>query len=264
MSAAAYGYADFAKECHTGPLDVMEIGNAVVWAGKWVDMDDDLTWTLRIRLNDMWRGLNSAPLVAADEDAQQLLSAYPELFAIKYPPTISLDWPDYGVPPMDKEWWQSLADAIAALPPDSHVAVYCQGGHGRTGTALSILASLSGVVPKGGDPIDWVRRNYCGEAVESWSQVEYVQKITGELSSCIPAAHKKKGGKYGAQFPLWSQDANGKWMADYGNTATSAVEGAGVVGFTARADGSEEEIIPSYITKSAAKATVHTLAKKGK
>ena len=56
---------------------------------------------------------------------------------------------------------------------------YCQGGHGRTGTALAIIGALSNCIPPGVDPVAEVRRRYCDLAVESAAQIEYIEAITG-------------------------------------------------------------------------------------
>lgn len=200
----AYGTSGLVPNCHTGPLDVMEIGGSVIWASKWDDMNDDLTWDLRIRLNDRFAFLDGSPLINADEKAQKLFAATPELLAVQYPPTISINWPDYGTPPLDKAWWKGMVTALSNMPAGSNVAIYCQGGHGRTGTALSILAALSGNVPANTDPVYWVRKNYCEEAVESWSQIDYIGQMTGEEITSLPTSQlKANADKASGKNDLW-------------------------------------------------------------
>jgi len=87
---------------------------------------------------------------------------------------------------VSKEWWKSLVNAIKGLSEEGDIGIYCYGGHGRTGTALSILASLSGNVPEKEDAVDWVRRNYCPEAVESWVQIDYIKQVTGKEVVSVP------------------------------------------------------------------------------
>lgn len=200
--------------CHKGALDVMEIGGSVIWASGWADMDDDLTWDLRIRLNDRFAILDGSPLITADDRAKKLFATTPEILAVQFPPTISINWPDFGTPPLDKAWWQGLTKALTAMPKGSNVAIYCQGGHGRTGTALSILAYLSGNVPANTDPVYWVRKNYCEEAVESWAQIDYIKEMTGEEITSLPTSQLKHNDKQAQQSSLWEgweKDAGGVW-----------------------------------------------------
>lgn len=221
MSKTAYAAKDttstlgtqYAWEaCHTGQVDVMTIGKAVIWSGKWDDMNDDLSWDLRIRLSDRfrWGGEVGSPLLTADEGAKALL--LPEVTGIKYPPTLSVDWRDFGSPALDRQWWEGLVRSFQAWEGDQEraVALYCEGGHGRTGTALSILASLSGQVPEGDDPVAWVRKNYCQEAVESWAQVDYIEHMTGAKVSVHPTSVKKQN-----YMPAYSKNADGQWEVEF-------------------------------------------------
>ena len=56
----------------------------------------------------------------------------------------------------------------------SKVEIACAGGTGRTGSALAILARLSGV--PSGDAIAWVRANYRPRAVETFRQRRWVER----------------------------------------------------------------------------------------
>lgn len=82
-------------------------------------------------------------------------------------------WPDFGLP-------RSTADAVAALK-EAHaragverVEVACDGGTGRTGAALALLAVLSGVAPD--EAVDWVRARYRPRAVETPWQRWWVRR----------------------------------------------------------------------------------------
>lgn len=98
-------------------------------------------------------------------------------------PIFNMPWADFDVPGMDYAWWDTLADNIAGIvvPDGARVAVAfaCDGGHGRTGTALSIIAQLLGEVPTGEDPVKWVRARYCENAVETIEQLAYVESVSG-------------------------------------------------------------------------------------
>jgi len=53
------------------------------------------------------------------------------------------------------------------------VAIFCLGGHGRTGYLASIILGLMEYK----DPIKFIRDNYCISAVESLSQIEQIGEI---------------------------------------------------------------------------------------
>jgi hypothetical protein len=80
-------------------------------------------------------------------------------------------WPDFRLP-------RSTPDAIAALADaydrarTSRVEIACDGGTGRTGTALAILARWSGVPADAA--VVWVRENYRARAVETPWQRRWV------------------------------------------------------------------------------------------
>jgi protein-tyrosine phosphatase len=102
---------------------------------------------------------------------------------------IRLGWPDGGVPEMQEKDWRDLLDLLQELSRRRKsclkVLVCCVGGHGRTGTALSILAALSGVEPE--NPVGFIRQEYCRRAVETKPQCSYIRKIAKLDSEDDPA-----------------------------------------------------------------------------
>lgn len=95
-------------------------------------------------------------------------------------PVVYISCPDYSVPSLGKKFWLDLIDTINIewqAGRITGVTVCCVGGHGRTGTALSILASLTGRCES--DPVAFVRKHYCEKAVESKGQIEYIEAMTG-------------------------------------------------------------------------------------
>ena len=54
------------------------------------------------------------------------------------------------------------------------VEIACGGGHGRTGTALAVLAVIDRVSPK--DAVAFVRANYHSHAVETPWQRRFVER----------------------------------------------------------------------------------------
>lgn len=95
-------------------------------------------------------------------------------YEAKSPKGISIDWPDFGVPPLPREFWQALAARLKG--ERGKLFIGCTAGHGRTGTALAILGYFWGLTKT---PIAWVREVYSPMAVETEGQVEYVAQITG-------------------------------------------------------------------------------------
>jgi hypothetical protein len=96
-------------------------------------------------------------------------------------PAIVIDWSDWKGIDIDIMAW--LVDgAINNLRDSRKLDVGCYGGHGRTGTFLACLAGkLENLDARAA--ILAVRKRYCEEAVESYSQVGTVASF---LKSQIP------------------------------------------------------------------------------
>jgi len=104
--------------------------------------------------------------------------------------TIRLDWPDFEAGKLSKPEWELLTAYLkerAASYAKFPVIVACMGGHGRTGTALSILACLNNVVPKNTCPVEFIRATYCKKAVENDKQLKYITKMTGYKTTAKPS-----------------------------------------------------------------------------
>jgi hypothetical protein len=97
------------------------------------------------------------------------------------PPCIEVDWSDGDEPPMDLEWFESLYEYVSSQ--NARVLIHCHGGHGRTGTALAILAHLYGWK---GDVVKTLREVYCAKAVESSLQMSWLS-INGVQSKEKPS-----------------------------------------------------------------------------
>jgi protein-tyrosine phosphatase len=84
-------------------------------------------------------------------------------------------WPDFRLP-------TSRDDALDALrgahqrAGDERVELACGGGVGRTGTAIAVLAVLSGVAPDAA--VEWVRAHYESRAVETPWQRRWVRSLS--------------------------------------------------------------------------------------
>lgn len=142
--------------------------------GKWTDKQGavELPDGRRIRGTGTRRARGEVP---APDFAVYLLSRDPET-----PP-----WPYRWVRWRDFRLPDSTYDAAAALREawmragDQRVEIACGGGIGRTGTALALLATMSGVTPE--DAVAWVRAHYHRRAVETGRQRRWVERTAATL-----------------------------------------------------------------------------------
>jgi len=76
---------------------------------------------------------------------------------------------DYSVLP---KWVEAemVNKVLDLLMSGKKVAIFCIGGHGRTGYFTSLLLGKLGIK----DPIDYLRKKYCEKAVEANCQVEAI------------------------------------------------------------------------------------------
>jgi protein-tyrosine phosphatase len=88
---------------------------------------------------------------------------------------ISIKWRDYGAPPVGPGFWRSLHET-AKTKGIKRIIFYCEGGHGRTGTALaSALVEIYDYYPL--EAMSYVRKAYCKEAIESQDQITSLKAI---------------------------------------------------------------------------------------
>lgn len=176
-SGGAYYTASYGEP----PCHVMTLGNVEIWAGSGTEMMEELhLYDLAFDLRGGFGGTSEA-VVRPDTAAKTILPSH--LYIDVTPPVIKLSWPDGGVLPVSRKWWEDLYDWIQEEYGEGEeepkkIAVFCVGGHGRTGTFLSILAGLAGFGDaEHGCPVLWVREQYCPKAVESWDQIDYVAGV---------------------------------------------------------------------------------------
>ncbi|MFI5086204.1 MAG: protein-tyrosine phosphatase family protein [Actinomycetales bacterium] len=87
-------------------------------------------------------------------------------------------WRDFGRP-------SSTADAVDALreaferSSRERVEIACDGGIGRTGTALALMAMMAGTPSV--DAVAWVRKNYHPRAVETPGQRRWLDETAARL-----------------------------------------------------------------------------------
>lgn len=175
--------------CHSGFHQIGRAGEMCLWVGKEsafrFDPHPPGVWRpfdLALALLGKKSLENSEGHVHANAEAKSLLP--PEILNPTIP-TLAVEWPDYGIPPLREPWWDTLAAYLAEVK--GHVAIYCMGGHGRTGTAASILACKLGWVAHDACPVEWLREIYCKEVVESEEQIRYIESMTGYKVKASPA-----------------------------------------------------------------------------
>ncbi|MFD7502988.1 protein-tyrosine phosphatase family protein [Streptomyces sp. NPDC059850] len=97
----------------------------------------------------------------------------------KEPPSVEwearwLRWPDFRLP-SDREAAAAALRDVWERAAGERVEVACEGGRGRTGTALACVAVLDGVPP--GEAVAYVREHYAARAVETPWQRRYVTRF---------------------------------------------------------------------------------------
>lgn len=85
-----------------------------------------------------------------------------------------LRWPDFWLP-ADRRAAREMLREVWSRSASERVEVACDGGRGRTGTALACLAVLDGVPAV--DAVAYVRERYDARAVETPWQRRYVTRF---------------------------------------------------------------------------------------
>lgn len=80
-------------------------------------------------------------------------------------------WPDFRLPTSTEDAVDALRQAHE-LAASERVEIACGGGIGRTGTALAVLAVMSGIPAD--EAVEWVRANYHPRAVDTGRQRAWI------------------------------------------------------------------------------------------
>lgn len=146
-----------------------------VWAGKKDDVRDSLQ-NYDIVMNLTYTSVKDVHVIPIPELAKW--ADYGHKFI-----EIQMDWADYGTINLPVQFWRDLVEHIKEKK--LKLLIFCQGGHGRTGTALACLFVVAlGYKPL--DAINWVRKNYCHEAIETKGQENYVLSMAPEALELVP------------------------------------------------------------------------------
>lgn len=108
----------------------------------------------------------------------------PKKMPFAMPRGVRLDWADQSAPfGVTIAFWQALLNALpeGTAEEPAKVIVSCQGGHGRTGTALAALLITASEGQYGAsDAARIVRSTHCKQSIESKSQMDYLLDLAFE------------------------------------------------------------------------------------
>lgn len=172
--------------CHFGLFELGQINDATIWIGREASVSrecpkDKKPFSLVVCLiggderEPHW--LSDGPYIVSGNEACREMMTTTNLFR-RNPsqiPYMHVNWPDFGIPQLENAWWDQFMKVLGNVK--GHVAMFCVGGHGRTGTAACIIACKAGWVPEGADPVKWLRDIYCGNVVESDVQADYIERM---------------------------------------------------------------------------------------
>ncbi len=127
----------------------------------------------RVRGTGLRRPRRDAP---APDLAVYLLGRDPRITDWPY---MWVRWRDFRLPDSTDQTVATLREAHAHAAAE-RVEIACGGGVGRTGTALAVLAIMSGVAPDGA--VAWVRAHYHPRAVETRRQRRWVENVAASVS----------------------------------------------------------------------------------
>ena len=189
------------KECHVGNKQIVQLedeGSGWLLAGGWSrgaiirgnQAVIDLTGTRTLTSQDI-EPANNAGRMAFKNILKSVGTTVPILH---------LYIKDFDTPNDMKEYhWLALADDVKAIMSEGKdVLVACQGGHGRTGMVVAMLAYILRPDIVGVDPITWLREHYCQDVVETTSQISYVYDMLGLARPPNIKARSYYGGGTGA------------------------------------------------------------------
>ena len=197
----------YSPPCHASPKLAFRVGNLEVYGSRNSQVWREV-WDLEMPFLESPTS-DYRPLVLSqfnnEENASHFASWVREVRpTAEYIATVCADG---SVPPLTADWWHGVANGLvsaAAAKTDGpyRVCVYCYGGHGRTGTALAILASILEATPAGENSVLWVRDQYCDEAIETQKQLDYIAKITGEDMKGVLGSYAASADKLTKEVPV--------------------------------------------------------------
>jgi len=244
--------------CHiTSPVFKIP-GGPVIWGGRQTGIESRLAangakaFDLLIGLGHADQRLMETP-INGSLDVDTAID-YNRLKGIAMPPpTLVIEWVDYSIPyTLGKPFWLALYDELKRLGEGKKVAIYCDGGHGRTGTALAILlafAALDGLDWDGPrNTVAWLRENYCENVVESRSQIAYIGQVTGQDMSAIQPADAWRDPRQGGHTHAHAQHVH--TAAPALSTAARGGKQASLPGWSQVGPADDDDDDPGYVSAS--------------
>lgn len=191
------------RQCHREGSHILTIGKMKLYAGSNQCEYDRYSLVINLTGSVSYWYDKPAGIKGATELVPTFLSSFGPTKDQQIPQLI-IPWKDGGIPDFTKAQWMQLIGDLGKL--SGRVLLHCIGGHGRTGTASAILLVLSGTLKK--DPVAWLRKNYCEEAVETERQIKYIQSLgVNTTSTCSRLSMMPLNtGKYEFIPYTWSQE----------------------------------------------------------
>jgi protein-tyrosine phosphatase len=153
------------KACHHGNVIIMGMGKGILYAGGFSRGAQHKENMLLIDLTGSEYKKNVYTTSNEFNSIQMIKNDGRDY--------INLPIKDYDIPCMDFSFWYSFASDIKNyLLSGKDILIACDGGHGRTGTVLSILW---GILNNDLHPIESLKKVYCSEIVETIEQEEYIK-----------------------------------------------------------------------------------------
>lgn len=174
-------FKNWERTCHQDGKHILTMSKMKLYAGSSSHAYDG--YQLVINLTGSVTHWFDSPtgIEGGEKLCPQFLQSFPEQDYAAIPQLI-IHWKDGGVPAFTREQWELLIEDLARI--QGRVYIHCMGGHGRTGTALAILLGLTKAIKK--DPLQWLRKNYCMESVETVAQIDYIKSL-GVKTNCLPS-----------------------------------------------------------------------------
>ncbi len=185
------------RTCHNGPVKLLENRGLSLYGASRTEAEISFyNFDLVISL-EFCKPINNSIITGSNISSVELRRL------INSTEHLKIDWPDFGIPQLDKDFWIKLSYFLRKKGRDRErfgktykVMVHCMGGHGRTGTALAILANMcTDEGWKDEDLLCKIRENHCSKAVENSTQIKYIERMTG-----VKISKSDKGSKTGTRI----------------------------------------------------------------
>lgn len=148
---------------------------------------DSAKFDLTLDCGDVLTVFQQDQVLSGDSGLARILTPH---VTIKPSRVLKVRWPDRATPALDVAFWPALLETLKAANI-TRVLTCCQGGHGRSGTsAVALMLLLTDYSPL--DAITHLRAVHCPRAIESVSQLEYLNKLAVMLGRPADALESEK------------------------------------------------------------------------